>query len=63
MVSEVTALEFKLDTYALPLAFFDLTLRFAIRVTRLNSLDEIAKLSSNHPKQEHNALLIHWFVS
>ena len=60
MISEVRAVEFKLDAYSLPpLALcIDASFGLAIRKRGVDSLNDKAQFVADHAEQENNALLI-----
>ena len=58
MFLEVSAFVFEFDAYTLPLARTDLTLRFAVRESNLDHLDQVAQLVGDHSKEEYYPVLV-----
>ena len=63
VVAEIAALKFKFDVHALPALGPDLAFRLAIGETGLNGFDHVAQMFRDHPKKEHDALFVDWFVA
>ncbi len=62
-ITIVPALELKFDTHSLPFAGADLAFCLTIRESALHSLDHVTKFLGDHPKQEHNTLLVYGLVA
>jgi hypothetical protein len=60
---EVAAFVLELNSHLLPLTSPNLPLRLAVRESRLNSLNEIAKLVGDHAEEENDTVLVDWFMS
>ena len=63
MVAVIAALIFKFDVHALPALGRDLAFRLAIGETGLNGFDHVAQMLRDHPKKEHDALFVDWFMA
>src|SRR5260370_7039834 len=60
VVAEIPALKFKFDVHALPSLGSYLPHGLAVGKPRLNPLDHVAEFFGEHPKEKHDALLVHW---
>lgn len=63
MLVEALALEFKFDVHALPSFGPYPPHGLAVGKSRLDRFDRVAKVLCKHPKKEHDALLVHWFMA
>ena len=62
VIPEITAPVLELNPDTLPLSCINLSLGFAIWVSRLHGFHEIPKFTGHHPKEEHNSFLVDRFM-